>query len=104
MRALYQRRKGRDLYDLSTAFDHFSTLDPNQIVYAFQKYMNHQNIQITKNQFEENLNQKLSDEAFLQDIDPLLSERANPFDPHKEAYRIKNELIDKLPDSSRKGK
>ena len=46
LRALYQRRKGRDLFDLATALEDERT-DPRRIIAAFQQYMEHGNHHVT---------------------------------------------------------
>ena len=72
LRALYQRRKGRDLFDLATALEDERT-DPRRIIAAFQQYMDHGNHRVTRALFEQNLVAKLSDPQFAADIGPLLS-------------------------------
>ncbi len=41
MRALFQRKKGRDLYDLAMALKYFPKLDLGKTIHCFQKYMEH---------------------------------------------------------------
>lgn len=72
LRALYQRRKGRDLFDLAVALEHGGA-DPARIVEAFRAYMDHGGNKVTRKDFEENLARKLKDQDFLGDIGPLLS-------------------------------
>lgn len=72
LRALYQRRKGRDLFDLATALEDERT-DPQRIIAAFQQYMDHGHHHTTRAQFEQNIASKLSDPQFTADIGPLLS-------------------------------
>ncbi len=66
IRALYQRSKGRDLFDL---FE-FNKTSPDWgiIVSSFSKL----NIGATKNDFEKNLLDKMEDQRFLTDLAPLL--------------------------------
>lgn len=71
LRALYQRRKGRDLFDLATALEDERT-DPRRIIAAFQQYMGHGH-RVTRALFEKNVAAKLSDPRFAADIGPLLS-------------------------------
>lgn len=73
LRALYQRKKGRDLFDLAFALDN-GTVDPERIVMAFSQYMDHSGHRVTRAQFEENFHEKLSDPQFAADISPLLAE------------------------------
>ena len=68
LRALYQRRKGRDL--LATALD---GADPRRIVAAFDAYMEREDGRVTRALFERNLSDKLRDPRFGADIGPLLA-------------------------------
>ena len=70
LRALYQRRKGRDLFDLAVALEH-TDADPGRIVAAFTAYMDHGGHHVTRQEFEENLAAKLGDRNFIADIGPL---------------------------------
>lgn len=69
---LYQRKKGRDLFDLWLALkeENFNT---QKTVHIFQAYMRKQNLVITKKDFEENLKLKLQESSFVDDINRLLS-------------------------------
>ncbi len=71
MRALYQRRKGRDLFDLWTGLIK-NDADPRDIVECFLKYTKAQGVSVTRKNFEKNLAQKMKSPAFLSDIDALL--------------------------------
>ncbi len=72
MRALYQRKKGRDLFDLATALDH-GAADPARIIAAFSGYMAHGGHRVTRVQFTQNIEAKLRDPQFNADIGPLLT-------------------------------
>jgi predicted nucleotidyltransferase component of viral defense system len=72
LRALYQRRKGRDLFDLAVALDHRDAR-PGEIVRTFQAYMKHGDHKVSRAELEENLEAKLTDRDFVADIGPLLS-------------------------------
>lgn len=72
LRALYQRRQGRDLFDLAAALDDGRT-DPARIIESFQAYMDHGGHSVSRAQFEENLAGKLKDKNFTADIGPLLA-------------------------------
>lgn len=72
LRALYQRRKGRDLFDISTALIR-GGVDPVRVVAAFNRYMKEGGHRITRALFEENLAAKLEDKRFLSDLPPLLA-------------------------------
>lgn len=72
LRALYQRRKGRDLFDMATALRR-PDVDPALVVEAFSRYMTEGGYHVTRALFEENLQTKLADRRFTSDIEPLLA-------------------------------
>lgn len=71
LRALYQRKKGRDLFDLDVALQH-KDADPGEVIKAFKAYMDHGGHSVTRTQLEENITAKLDDPSFAADISPLL--------------------------------
>ncbi len=95
LRALYQRRKGRDLFDLSTGLDDERT-DPRQIVAAFQKYMAHEAHPVTRGMFESNLAGKLGDPQFNADMSALLTQ-GYEWRPAESARAVSERLISLLP-------
>jgi predicted nucleotidyltransferase component of viral defense system len=101
LRALYQRKQGRDLFDLAIALQS-GKVDPRRIVNAFLKYMEHEGHNVTRAQFEENLALKMVDPAFLADISPLLS-AGYEWDPEAEAPLVASQLIELLPGEPWKG-
>ena len=103
MRALFQRRKGRDLYDLAVALKHFSKLDLAKTIQCFQRYMEHGKTPVTRAQFEANLAVKLKDAAFRGDVLPLLAPDAAPFDVEAEGERVKAAFLALLPGEPWKG-
>jgi predicted nucleotidyltransferase component of viral defense system len=72
LRALYQRQKGRDLFDIATALSQGGA-DPARIVAAFSRYMSEGGHHVTRAMFEKNLAMKLENKRFLSDIGPLLA-------------------------------
>lgn len=95
LRALYQRKKGRDLFDLAAGLNKASA-DPDRIVYAFSKYVEHGGNQVSQIQFEENLKSKLKDPEFNRDISPLLSPGYR-WDLEEAARIVLERLIARLP-------
>lgn len=73
LRALYQRRKGRDLFDLVTSHNSLPSLNWWHIIKCFNIYMEKEDKRISRAEFEENMYYKLRDPFFLNDISPLLS-------------------------------
>lgn len=72
LRALYQRRKARDLFDLHMALQE-KELDTDRVVGAFLQYMVHGGHHVTRDAFERNITEKLRDPKFNSDIGPLLA-------------------------------
>ncbi len=72
LRALYQRKKGRDLFDLH----HFITgqnPDIEQIIAAYERYMNESTGNVpTRKQFLMNMDEKRDDSRFAKDVEGLL--------------------------------
>jgi predicted nucleotidyltransferase component of viral defense system len=95
MRALYQRKKGRDLYDLWIAHQSGGA-DNDRIVECFQCYMEHGGLTVSRAEFEANLAAKLKSVAFLEDIRPLISTDIS-YDPVTAAEFVHNELGSRLP-------
>lgn len=80
LRALYQRKKGRDLYDMSMAYHYIKNLDDKKMVQCFHEYMKHEGHSVSRAQYEANLHEKLNDPVFLGDTQPLLKAGAPQFD------------------------
>jgi len=97
LRALYQRRKGRDLFDLAVALQHPDT-DAAKIIDAFGTYMDHGGHTVTRTQFEENLAAKLGNRNFAADIGPLLA-TGYEWDLGTMARTVTDELIARLPET-----
>jgi len=105
-RALYQRKQGRDLFDLAVAFERIHELNTEKIVKGFLRYMEHDGTSITRAQFEANLFEKLRDAVFTEDISPLLVFGESPapmLHPEKAGHTIKEKLIALLPGEPWKG-
>jgi predicted nucleotidyltransferase component of viral defense system len=71
LRALYQRRKGRDLFDLASAL-RTHACDPVLIASVFERYMEAEDHRITRNEYRENLAAKMEHPGFKSDCTPLL--------------------------------
>lgn len=96
LRALYQRRKGRDLFDLYIAITQ-KKIDFDQILACYHEYMRFvvgSNVP-TQKEFLINMEEKMQDDEFLGDTQLLLrnGEAYNP----QEAYElVKVNLIEKI--------
>lgn len=94
LRALYQRSKGRDLFDMSYTLD-LTGADPEKIITAWKIYMEHEKHTISKTDYLENLEKKMNDEEFLGDITGLLRP-AIQYD-HKAGYEmVKTKILELL--------
>lgn len=94
LRALYQRKKGRDLFDLATALKH-KGVEPTRIIEAFVAYMEHGGHPITRALFEKNMHQKLQDAQFAADLSALLA-RGYVWDMQAAAEAVGAKLIRRL--------
>jgi len=72
LRALYQRSKGRDVFDLWLALKH-KDFNSSEAIRVFLEYMKKSGKIITKDMFEKNIALKLMEHSFMDDIGPLLS-------------------------------
>ncbi len=95
MRALYQRKKSRDLFDLALALER-GTVDPARVVAAFSRYMEQHGHRVSRAEFERNIEAKLRDPQFSADIGPLLT-TGFEWDSACAAARVRSELIERLP-------
>lgn len=102
VRALYQRSKGRDLYDLWTAFAN-TTVQPERVARCFLQYMAHEGHKVSRAEFEQNLLRKLEDAGFIEDIGPLLI-GGSRFDFREAAELLMNQLLPLLPGEPWQGK
>lgn len=68
IRALYQRKKGRDLFDLFE-LSKVVGIDWDKVVLSFKKL---EDIQVSAQEFIDNLDDKMKSPAFIDDIKPLL--------------------------------
>lgn len=95
MRALYQRKQGRDIFDLAHALER-SQVNPERIVGAFSEYMEREGHKVTRAQFEKNIAAKLDDPEFAADIGPLLV-AGFTWDIETAAPLVSSRLIERLP-------
>ncbi|MGM9746435.1 MAG: nucleotidyl transferase AbiEii/AbiGii toxin family protein [Paludibacteraceae bacterium] len=95
LRALYQRKKGRDLFDLYVALTEAS-VNIDEILRCYKRYMSFVVQQPpTYKQFINNMNAKLSDPDFLGDTQSLIRPDRE-FDPLSAYEIVRGRLIDKL--------
>ena len=95
MRALYQRRKGRDLFDLWLGLT-AGGANPESVVSVFLQYMDAEKAKVSRQRFIDNLTPKLSHPGFLSDIEPLLVE-GTELDMSDGHAVVKDLLLARLP-------
>ena len=95
MRALFQRRKGRDLFDLWLGLTE-AQADPAQVSSCFLRYMDAEGRKVSQQEFINNLNEKLDHPGFQSDIFPLLVPGVD-FDTKTAADLVLGQLLSKLP-------
>lgn len=71
LRALYQRKQGRDLFDLDHALKNHE-ITPAKITTGFAEYVKRGGHSISKDEYLQNVEEKLNDDEFQGDITSLL--------------------------------
>jgi predicted nucleotidyltransferase component of viral defense system len=92
IRALYQRSKGRDLFDFWLALD-LLALDSEKIIGAFEPYRPEKTSSI---QMINNLEAKLEDRAFLEDLNSLVVRNDLKYEPNVAGRLIIDKVISRL--------
>jgi len=96
LRALYQRSKGRDLYDQYQALTKVAEFDINKVIQCYHRYMyQSEGSSPTKDVYIKNIKEKIVDPEFTGDTIALIRPEENwNID---EAYKlIKKEILEKL--------
>ena len=95
LRALYQRRKGRDLFDIYRAMTG-ATVNPVNVLKSYFEYMKQSVSHVpTQKEYQANLDAKIEDEEFLGDTLGLLRPDEK-YDHHAAYTLITKELIGKM--------
>jgi predicted nucleotidyltransferase component of viral defense system len=102
LRALYQRNKGRDLFDIHFALKQ-NLIDCVSTVQIFKNYADHSDLQITRANFEINLLAKRGDLTFQNDILNLIPD-SSVWLPHEAFDLVGEKLISLLPGKPLKSK
>jgi predicted nucleotidyltransferase component of viral defense system len=95
LRALYQRKKGRDLFDLFIA-SRRAKVSPMRVVECFGRYLEHDGQRVTRAELEMSLQEKLSDDTFLSDVAPLVAPDIH-WSMGDAAEYVRRELLPLLP-------
>ncbi len=95
LRALYQRRKGKDLYDLYKALS-TAEVNSDNILLCYYEYMRHAvTTPPSRKDFHRNMEMKMKDEEFLGDMNMLLRV-GEQYDPRQAYEVVKSILLDRL--------
>ncbi|MBN1672882.1 MAG: nucleotidyl transferase AbiEii/AbiGii toxin family protein [Kiritimatiellae bacterium] len=98
MRALFQRRRGRDLFDLFWALEHARpAVDPALVVGSFLHYLRREGTQAGRREFMNIVQSHLSDPGFRSDTDHLLCSGIE-YDPDRAGDCIRAKLLSLLPE------
>jgi predicted nucleotidyltransferase component of viral defense system len=102
LRALYQRRKSRDLFDLAIALRD-PNVDPSRVVATYATYMEHGGHKVSRAEFEQSFDGKMKSSAFRADISALLAPNYS-WDIDEAAAIVSEKLISRLPGAPWKGR
>ena len=98
---MYQRKKGRDLFDLQVALDK-GVVDVEKVMECYSRYMD---FSVEKppsyKQFMQNMEQKMQDPEFLGDTELLLRPDAGRFEPERAFQMVQEIFIERLPGRGR---
>lgn len=93
LRALYQRRKGRDLYDIFIALTQHPDMDVDKLLHCYREYMKFSvDNPPTQKEYTLNMEAKMQDTEFLGDTKALLHPDV-PYIPHEAYELVRNRLI-----------
>lgn len=95
LRALYQRSKGRDLYDLFRILNSDINIDVPLMIAVYRNYMELLNQPPTAKIFFRNLEQKMNDPDFVRDTDAILLPN-EVYDPHLAYEIVKTRILEML--------
>jgi len=95
LRALYQRRKGRDLFDLYWALKN-EQVDTKKLIHCYKTYMQFSVEKTpTQKQFHANLQEKMTDREFLLDIQGILKPGVE-FNNQEAWETVRKELVERM--------
>lgn len=92
MRALFQRTKGRDLFDLYWALSQNSAVECAEVIKCFQHYMREEETEVSRQEFLEHLDLRLQDSGFCSDMTHLLRSGL-VYDPQEAGRYVRENLI-----------
>jgi predicted nucleotidyltransferase component of viral defense system len=97
MRAMFQRKRGRDLFDLYWALTKSPTpVDPAAIIASFEHYLKQEGTKAGRAEFIGILDDHLKDRGFCSGMQPLLRTDIT-YDPQAAGKYVKAKLLNLLP-------
>jgi predicted nucleotidyltransferase component of viral defense system len=98
LRALFQRRRGRDLFDLFWALTRARpAVDPSAVIESFRHYLRMEGSNAGRAEFVAILDSHLADAGFCSDMDSLLRVGIH-YDPREAGECVKTRLLSLLPE------
>ena len=98
MRAMFQRKRGRDLFDLYWALHTDNPkVDPALVIESFLHYLKQENSTASRVEFIGILDSHLTDRGFCTDMNQLLRVGLT-YDPQKAGVFVKERLLQLLPE------
>jgi len=94
LRALYQRKKGRDLFDLWYAINN-AEVNVESVIKAFRYYLQAEGALISQKLFVENIEKKIPDKNFIGDTSGLFRPGID-YDVIKAYEQVRKEILEKL--------
>ncbi|MDR1981285.1 MAG: nucleotidyl transferase AbiEii/AbiGii toxin family protein [Tannerellaceae bacterium] len=95
LKALYQRKKGRDLFDLYWALTHLN-IDTEKVIHCYNVHMkNAVDKPPTQKQFLANINEKMTDTEFMEDIRLVLKQGVE-YDNRVAWDVVRKKLVEKI--------
>ena len=94
LRALYQRRKGRDLFDLWYVLEK-NLVKAESVISIFERYCQHNKDIITRAMFEKNFYLKKKHNDFISDMEPLLTHEVN-WNFERAIFVVEREIISNI--------
>ena len=102
LRALYQRRKGRDLYDMYKALVQVPGMDKDALLQCYHAYMDFVvDEPPTQKVYLQNMEAKMQDDEFIGDIAALIRP-TEKYDQATAFELVRTELLEKIEDSKQK--
>ena len=96
LRAVYQRRKGRDLFDLWKILTLVPEIDRERAMQSYERYLGFTASHLpTYKEFVMNMEEKLQDEEFLTDTQMILGPQVE-YNPQVAWEKVKTDLVERL--------